>query len=97
MNYTAVTRKLAKDLKNFLGDKKAIIGISGGIDSSVVAALCCRGVTTKNVFGLLLPYDRLLCLLLSYSPLGEQTVRLCGVLLLVESTDHAGISHSSLL
>lgn len=32
-----------------------LIGISGGIDSAVVAALCCEAVGKENVLGLLLP------------------------------------------
>lgn len=34
---------------------KAIVGISGGKDSSVVAALCVRALGKENVFGLLMP------------------------------------------
>ncbi|MBO5006601.1 MAG: NAD(+) synthase [Clostridia bacterium] len=33
----------------------AIIGISGGKDSSVVAALCCRALGKERVFGVLMP------------------------------------------
>ncbi|MFW6262536.1 MAG: NAD(+) synthase [Thermotogota bacterium] len=35
--------------------KGCVIGISGGIDSAVVAALCCEAIGKENVFGLLLP------------------------------------------
>ncbi|HPF16298.1 MAG TPA: NAD(+) synthase [Thermotogota bacterium] len=35
--------------------KGCLIGISGGIDSAVVAALCCEAVGKENVMGLLLP------------------------------------------
>lgn len=35
--------------------RKAVIGISGGLDSSVTAALCCRALGEKNVIGVLLP------------------------------------------
>lgn len=34
---------------------KAVIGISGGKDSTIAAALCCRALGTENVHGLLLP------------------------------------------
>jgi NAD+ synthase len=43
-------------LKDFLGNKQAIIGISGGIDSAVVTALCVEAVGRENVFGLTLPF-----------------------------------------
>ena len=32
-----------------------VVGLSGGIDSSVVAALCCRALEPSNVLGLLMP------------------------------------------
>ncbi len=35
--------------------KTAVVGISGGKDSSVVAALCCRAYGTENVYGVLMP------------------------------------------
>jgi NAD+ synthase len=38
-----------------LGRKGAIVAISGGIDSSVCAALCVRALKTERVFSLLLP------------------------------------------
>lgn len=34
---------------------KAVIGISGGKDSTIAAALCCRALGAENVHGLLLP------------------------------------------
>lgn len=37
------------------GMKKVVIGISGGKDSAVCAALCCRAIGKENVIGLLLP------------------------------------------
>lgn len=36
---------------------KAVIGISGGKDSSVVAALCVEALGKKRVFGVLMPQD----------------------------------------
>jgi len=47
---------IVNQLKKFLGDKTAVVGISGGIDSAVVAALCCESVGPKNVIGMSLPY-----------------------------------------
>lgn len=37
------------------GFKKIILGLSGGIDSAVVASLACSAVGSENVFGLLMP------------------------------------------
>ncbi len=37
------------------GGSKAVIGISGGKDSTVVAALCARALGPENVFGVLMP------------------------------------------
>ena len=42
-------------IRNYLGDKKAIIGLSGGVDSAVVASLCVRAVGRQNVIGVILP------------------------------------------
>jgi len=38
------------------GFKKVVIGLSGGIDSTVVAHLAQKALGSENVFGLLLPY-----------------------------------------
>jgi NAD+ synthase len=38
-----------------LGKRGAVVGLSGGIDSSVTAALCCRGLGAERVLGLLMP------------------------------------------
>ncbi len=50
-------------IKKFLGNqlhkanlKKAIVAISGGVDSSVAAAICCRVLGVQNVIVLKLPY-----------------------------------------
>ena len=42
-------------LKN-AGYENIIVGLSGGIDSSVVAALCVEAAGKENVFGVMLPY-----------------------------------------
>lgn len=47
-----------KDMMNKSGGNKAIIGISGGKDSSVVAALCVEALGNKNVIGVLMPDGR---------------------------------------
>lgn len=50
------TNVLQASLQKFLGNKTAIIGISGGIDSAVVASLCARAIGSKKVFGVQMPY-----------------------------------------
>ena len=55
-DWNKVIDDLASQLKNFLGDRKAVVGISGGIDSSVIAYLCERSVGIKNVIGVMIPY-----------------------------------------
>ncbi|ALO15950.1 Glutamine-dependent NAD(+) synthetase [Salinivirga cyanobacteriivorans] len=39
------------------GFEKALLGLSGGIDSAVVAALACEALGSKNVHGLLMPSE----------------------------------------
>ncbi len=38
------------------GFQRAVLGLSGGIDSSVVAYLCCRALGPENVLAVTLPY-----------------------------------------
>lgn len=44
-----------KDYFQKLGFKKAILGLSGGIDSAIVAVLAARALGEKNVQGILMP------------------------------------------
>ncbi|MDR2559936.1 MAG: NAD(+) synthase [Oscillospiraceae bacterium] len=44
--------------KNASPDTKAVIGISGGKDSSIIAALCVEALGKERVFGVLLPQGR---------------------------------------
>ena len=44
-----------KNVFQYKGFNNAIIGISGGIDSAVIAALCCKALGPENVHGFLLP------------------------------------------
>ena len=37
------------------GKTKAVIGLSGGIDSALVAALACEALGKENVHGILMP------------------------------------------
>lgn len=51
----ATTQAIQQQVQFELGRRGAIVAISGGIDSSVVAALCVRALGADNVVGLLLP------------------------------------------
>ena len=44
-----------KALAQEQGFSRVVIGISGGKDSSVAAALCARALGPENVYGLMLP------------------------------------------
>ncbi|MCJ7696904.1 MAG: NAD+ synthase [Thermoplasmata archaeon] len=44
-----------QDTLRTTGSKGIVVGMSGGIDSSVVAALCCRAIGPEQVLGLSLP------------------------------------------
>ena len=43
---------------NSSGFSKLIIGLSGGIDSAVTAALCVKAIGKENVFAVMLPYRK---------------------------------------
>lgn len=50
-----LTRFLRDEIRN-AGFSKAVIGLSGGVDSAVSAALVTRALGKKNVLGVLMPY-----------------------------------------
>lgn len=50
-----ITATLREQVLGQLRRRGAVIGISGGIDSSVVAALCARAFGTEKVLGLFMP------------------------------------------
>jgi NAD+ synthase len=50
---SAVRGQLLKDLRR----RGVVVGLSGGVDSSVVAALCARAVGPNKVLGVLMPED----------------------------------------
>lgn len=50
-----ISGKLKDDIQGILKRKGAIIGISGGIDSSVTLALTVKAIGAENVIGIMLP------------------------------------------
>jgi NAD+ synthase len=50
-----IAGRIREDVFHRLKRKGAVIGLSGGIDSSVAAALCARALGPERVLGLLLP------------------------------------------
>jgi NH3-dependent NAD+ synthetase len=52
-----IAEKIQSELKSFLGNKKAVIGISGGVDSAVIATLCVNAVGKDRVVGVQMPYE----------------------------------------
>ena len=58
LNMNEIINYIIKDIKSFMeysNGEKAVIGISGGKDSSVVAALCVKALGKENVIGVLMP------------------------------------------
>lgn len=61
LNYQNEIEKIKEFIKqqlNKAGFTKLIVGLSGGIDSSVTAALCIKAIGKENVFGVMLPYRK---------------------------------------
>ncbi len=60
LNYAAAEREILKFIRKTVreaGAKGVVVGLSGGVDSSVVGALCVRALGKDRVVGLLLPSD----------------------------------------
>lgn len=59
-NAAHVTEEIVSWIRDFFDKNgkgcKAVIGISGGKDSSIVAALCAKALGKENVVGVLMPY-----------------------------------------
>jgi len=63
MNLQIDVQKVEKNIVDFIqkyvhgnGYKNAILGVSGGLDSAVVASLCVKALGSSHVHALLLPY-----------------------------------------
>ena len=50
-----ITQAIRELLRNKINRRGLVIGISGGVDSAVCAALCVKALGSKKVFGLLMP------------------------------------------
>ncbi len=60
LDYQKVSKDIQKWIKNYVNNAKmegVVLGISGGVDSSVVAALCINALGKENVIGVSLPCD----------------------------------------
>lgn len=58
MNWQDEFDNVKKWLKEYADEarvKKLIVGLSGGIDSAVVASLCCKAIGKENVIGISIP------------------------------------------
>lgn len=59
MDYNKIKNDCVKWIRDWFSENgpgcNAVIGISGGIDSSVVAALCVEALGNERVFGILMP------------------------------------------
>jgi len=50
--------KIIEQIKTFCKDKKAVVGVSGGIDSAVVFSLCVNALGKDNVISAHMPYGK---------------------------------------
>ena len=61
INIEAAKKKITNFIKEEFkaaGFKRAVIGLSGGLDSALSAALCCEALGKENVIGFILPYGK---------------------------------------
>lgn len=67
------------------GAQGVLIGMSGGKDSAVAAALCCNALGNNEVRGLIMPYD---------SPHGEEPVYDEATQIAIETCQHLNMQYS---
>ena len=72
-----------------MGFRRVVIGISGGKDSTVTAALCARALGAENVYGVMLPDGE-------QKDIGD-SVRVCEALGIRKKTVNIGAMHAALL
>ena len=97
IGYGFDVENITKEVINFIKDyfkengptSKAVIGISGGKDSSVVAALCVEALGAENVVGVLMPQN-------NQSDIGY-SIELCQILGIKNYTVNIGASTKDLL
>lgn len=59
-DYEPVRKIIVDFIRNYVakvGVKGVVLGLSGGIDSSLVATLACEAIGAENVLGIMLPVD----------------------------------------
>ncbi|MFH1391235.1 MAG: NAD+ synthase [Candidatus Diapherotrites archaeon] len=62
MNESDLSEKLVVKIKEYFNNrtlKKAVLGLSGGIDSAVVLALLCKSIGRENVTAILMPNSKI--------------------------------------
>ncbi|HUV85166.1 MAG TPA: NAD+ synthase [Methanosarcinales archaeon] len=56
MDYFDARQKIVNQIKNFVGDRNAVIGESGGIDSALITFLCVEAIGPNRVIARTMPY-----------------------------------------
>ncbi|MDF1543986.1 MAG: NAD(+) synthase [bacterium] len=73
-----ICQAMVEQVGGRMGKKGAVVGISGGIDSSVIVALCTRAFGPEKVFGIMMPEGE-------SSPDSEKLARILGNQLGIET------------